>query len=168
MILIYAFTNQWGTNISRRTLAELQKLLPPSVDIQYQTISSHPQYFFNKYIKNNRYNLIIGLGDYHADIQKIRLETIAHNVYGQNSISPFSPINLELNLPILDFVDPQSFSITEHLGSYNCNWIAYQNQLNINNYSPDTRQLFFHLPHRSIASLLAKNIFELLNNNKLI
>ena len=29
MILIYAFSNQWGTNISRRTLLELQKIISP-------------------------------------------------------------------------------------------------------------------------------------------
>lgn len=168
MILIYAFTNQWGTNISRRVYSDLQKLLPPSPEVTYQPIYFHPQAFFNKYIKNNRYDLIIGLGDYYGDIDKTRLETVAHNVYGKNTISPFSPISLELSLPILDYVDTTKFSITEHMGSYNCNWIAYQTQMYINDHSPNTRQMFFHLPKKATPSPLTANIYELLKNNHLL
>jgi pyrrolidone-carboxylate peptidase len=168
MILVYAFTNQWGTNISRRVYAALQKLLPPSPQVIYQPIFFHPQAFFNKYIKNNQYELIIGLGDYCGKIQKIRLETMAHNVYGKNTIAPYFPISLELSLPVLDFVDTQKFSITEHMGTYNCNWIAYQTQMHINNHSPNAKQLFFHLPKKATPAPLATDIFELLQNNRLV
>ena len=91
MILIYAFSNQWGTNISRRTLLELQKLISPfrqgemsrsdrgvltsknKLDIKFQLIHSYPQEFFIKYIQGNQYDFIIGLGDHPSD--KIRIET---------------------------------------------------------------------------------------------
>jgi len=168
MILIYAFSNQWGTNVSHRVLLELQKIIPASDLLSYQLIRFHPQNFFKKYIKNNHYSLIIGLGDYFGNIEKIRIETTAHNVYGQNTISAFSPISLELSLPILDYVDSNLFTISEHMGTYNCNWIAYQTQLYISQYSPQTKQLFFHLPKKQPAPILAQNIVKLLQNNNLV
>jgi pyrrolidone-carboxylate peptidase len=168
MTLIYAFSNQWGTNVSHRVLLELQKLIPTTGSLYYQLVRYHPQNFFKKYIKNNHYSLIIGLGDFYGNIEKIRIETIAHNVYGQNTISAFSPISLELSLPILDYVDSSLFTISEHMGTYNCNWIVYQTQLFINQYSPLTKQLFFHLPKRHPAPIIAQNIFTLLQNNNLI
>jgi pyrrolidone-carboxylate peptidase len=173
MILIYAFSNQWGTNISRRVLSELQSRLSPSllregIGVGFYPIYFHPKIFFNKYISRNNYTLIIGLGDFFGDIDKIRLETIAHNVYGANSIYPFSPINFELSLPPLDNLDTKIFTVSEHMGKYNCNWIAYSTELYIRQHSPDTHQLFFHLPKKFNASLAATQIIELLQNNHLI
>lgn len=167
MILIYAFSNQWATNISRRTLTELQKLLP-SNDSTFLPIFFHPKSFFKKYIEHNHYSLIIGLGDFFGKTDRIRLETIAHNVYGENSIYPFSPINLEISLPPLDSLDTHIFAVGEHMGKYNCNWMAYSTELHIRQHSPDTRHLFLHLPKNQNATLLATQIFELLKNNLLI
>lgn len=168
MILIYGFSNHWGTNISRRTLTDLQKLLPPSSQIIYQPIYFHPRQFFQKYIRNNKYDLIIGLGDSYGPSSKIRIETIAHNNFNHNAIYPFAPYELELSLPVVDLVDPDRFSVSDNMGTYNCNWIAYQIQLNINDRCPDCRQLFFHLPPRSNSSLCASDILDLLRNNQII
>lgn len=165
-VLIYAFSNQWATNISRRTLTELQKLLPKS-NITFLPILFHPRSFFKKYIEHNHYSLIIGLGDFFGKTDKIRLETIAHNVYGENSIYPFSPINLEISLPPLDNLDTRIFSVGEHMGKYNCNWMAYSTELYIHQYSPETKHLFLHLPKSQNASILATQIVTMFKNNEI-
>lgn len=166
MILIYAFSNQWATNISRRTLTEIQKLLPAD-NITFLPIFFHPKSFFRKYIEHNHYSLIIGLGDFFGRADRIRLETVAHNVYGENSIYPFSPINLELSLPPLDNLDTHVFRVGEHMGKYNCNWIAYSTELFIQQHSPNTKHLFLHLPKSQNASVLALQIVTMLENNKI-
>ena len=169
MILLYAFSNQWATNISRRVYTELQKILPPCQGgIKGGLIRFHPKDFFQKYIRNNKYDLIIGLGDYYGNISKIKIETQARNAYDNRSIYEFAPINLELSLPSLDLVDPQKFIISENMGTYNCNYIAFEIQRWINDHSPASKQLFFHLPKNQNASLLAGNIFQLLVNNHLL
>lgn len=167
MILIYAFTNQWGTNVSRRTLLDLQKLLPSS-DINYQLIHFHPKVFFQKYLRNNHYQLIIGLGDFYGDSSKIRLETQAHNRYGEQSINPYLPINLELSLPTLDYLDTQKFTVSEHMGKYNCNWIAFQIQSQLLQQKLPTAQIFLHLPKKGTSSKLAHDILTLLKDNSLV
>jgi hypothetical protein len=162
-ILIYAFTNQWGTNISHRTLLELQKIIK-NLDIKFQLIRSYPQEFFRKYIQGNQYDLIIGLGDNPCD--KIRIETQAKNSYNDKSIYPFSPILLDLSLPDLDNFDSNYFTISSNMGTYNCNWMAYSTQLYIDQKQLDTKHIFLHLPKRSNASFLAsqiKNLFQLNN-----
>jgi pyrrolidone-carboxylate peptidase len=164
--LIYAFSNQWATNISRRTLTELQKLIPLE-NITYLPIFFHPKSFFKKYIEHNHYSLIVGLGDFFGKTDQIRLETVAHNVYGENSIYPFSPINLEISLPPLDHLDTRIFNVGEHMGKYNCNWIAYSTELHIRQHSVDTRHLFFHLPKSQNATLLAHQIVTMLKNNEI-
>lgn len=167
MILIYAFSNQWGTNISHRVLLELQKIIKnPSID--YQLIRFHPRSFFDKYIKRNNYDLVIGLGDFWGDINRIRIETQSFNKYGDQSIDAFSPVTLELTLPEVDLVDPQKFVISEHMGTYNCNWIAFQIQKEINSHRPQTSQLFFHLPKKFRAPEIAADITNLLVNNHLL
>ncbi|MBP6989725.1 hypothetical protein KBB48_03045, partial [Candidatus Shapirobacteria bacterium] len=106
MILIYAFSNQWGTNVARRTLSDLQKLIPNFYNINYQIIFGHPRTFANKYLRNDEYSLIIGLGDFWGEGEKIRIETIARNVYGKESIYPIAPIKIELNLPEIEMYEP--------------------------------------------------------------
>ncbi|MBI2464576.1 hypothetical protein HYV64_00380 [Candidatus Shapirobacteria bacterium] len=166
-ILIYAFSNQWATNISRRVLSELQNNLKSS-DITFLPIHYHPKSFFKKHIEFNNYSLIIGLGDFFGKTDKIRLETITHNVYGENSIYPFSPINLEISLPPLDCLDTRIFTVGEHMGKYNCNWLAYSTELYIQQYSPNTRQLFFHLPKTQKATILANQIITMFKNNSIL
>ena len=167
--LIYAFSNQWATNISRRTYTELLKILPPCQGgIKGGLINFSPKPFFQKYIRNNKYDLIIGLGDYYGNISKIKIETQTRNAYDNRPIYEFAPINLEISLPNLDLVDPSKFFISENMGTYNCNWIAFQIQLWINRHSPQTKQLFFHLPRKQNASALAENLLDLLQNNKLV
>lgn len=166
MILIYAFSNQWGTNISRRTLLELQKLLPKN--ITYQLVKFHPRSFFNKYFKNNVYNLIIGLGDLYGNFHKIRIETQAKNNYQNEAIYPFSPILIDLNLPPVDNFDSQIFQISSNMGSYNCNYLAYQTQLNLDQRKLSTLHLFLHLPPKSNAHDLAVNIAKLLSDNSIL
>jgi len=165
-ILIYAFSNQWATNISRRALTELQKLLP-SPNITFLPIFFHPKSFFKKYIEHNHYSLIIGLGDFYGKTDKIRLETVTHNVYGEASIYPFSPINLEISLPPLDNLNTKVFTVSEHMGKYNCNWIAYSTELYIQQHSPQTRHLFFHLPKSQNATILARQIITMFENNQI-
>ena len=179
-ILIYAFSNQWGTNISRRTFLELQKLLeedikialfkgnPPLAERVYQLIYFDPKSFFQKYIARNQYDLIIGLGDLYGNFNKIRIETQAKNVYNHQPIYSFSPIFLDLSLPNLDNFDSQYFAISSNMGTYNCNWIAYSTQLHINQKYLNTTQIFLHLPKRSNAAFLASQIKNLLNLNNLI
>lgn len=167
MILIYAFSNPWGTNISHRTLLELQKIIK-TPGIEFQLIRSYPQQFFQKYIKNNNYDLIIGLGDFFGEINRIRIETQSFNKYGANSIDSFSPIVLELSMPDVDLVNSQKFVISEHMGTYNCNWIAFQIQKEINSRHIHASQLFFHLPKKFNAYQLAADITDLLVNNHLI
>jgi hypothetical protein len=169
MILIYAFSNQWGTNISHRTLLELQKILKNNTSpLEFRLIYFHPQSFFQKYIARNQYDLIIGLGDMYSDFPKIRIETQAKNAYNNQSIYPFSPILLDLSLPNLDNFDSQFFVISSSMGTYNCNWMAYSTQLHINQKHLHTKQIFLHLPKKSNATFIASQIKNLLELNNLI
>lgn len=168
MILIYAFSNQWGTNVSRRTYSELQRYLPQSLGINYQVVFGHPKVFANKYIRNDEYSLIIGLGDYFGDGEKIRIETVARNVYGKESIYPLAPIKIELSLPEIEMYEPSVFEITENMGTYNCNWIAFETQLTINKKKLKTKHLFLHLPKRGVSKFLAKNIADLTGANQML
>ena len=70
-----------------------------------------------KYIPNDSYDLIIGLGDGGDRLQKISIETIATNRYGHQPIYEFSPFKLELSLPTLDLVDSSNFQISEFMGT---------------------------------------------------
>ncbi|HBP50731.1 MAG: hypothetical protein US68_C0010G0020 [Candidatus Shapirobacteria bacterium GW2011_GWE1_38_10] len=168
MILIYAFSNQWGTNISRRVYSDLQRYLPQSLGINYQVIFGHPRTFANKYIKNDEYDLIVGLGDFYGEGEKIRIETIARNVYGKESIYPLAPIKIELSLPEIEMYEPKLFEITENMGTYNCNWIAFETQLVINRKGLETKNLFLHLPKRGNSKFLAKNIADLIEANQML
>lgn len=175
MILIYAFSNQWGTNISRRTLSELQKILSPTLSregsgkgFDFQIIHFHPRSFFQKYIQNSSYNLIIGLGDLYGNFSKIHIETQAKNSYNQQPIYPFYPIFLDLSIPSLDYYDPNLFSISSNMGTFNCNWIAFSTQVYLNQKQNQNYQLFLHLPPRQNASYLASQIKILLENNHLL
>ncbi len=189
-ILIYAFSNQWGTNISRRTLLELQKILKKEISplhqgemsqsdkgvlnskssqkIKFRLVYFHPKSFFQKYISRDQYDLIIGLGDMYGDFSKIRIETQAKNAYNNQPIYPFSPILLDLSLPVLDNFDSQYFVISSSMGNYNCNWIAYSIQLHLNQKYLNTKQIFLHLPKRSNAAFLASQIKNLLELNNLL
>lgn len=168
-ILVYAFSNQWGTNISRRTLLELQKILKNNISpLEFRLIYFDPKSFFQKYIARNQYDLIIGLGDLYGNFSKIRIETQAKNAYNNQPIYPFSPILIDLSLPNLDNFDSQYFVISSSMGTYNCNWIAYSIQLNIDQKHLDTKQIFLHLPKRSNAAFLANQIKNLLILNSLI
>jgi len=168
MILIYAFSNQWGTNVARRTLSDLQKLIPNFFNINYQIILGHPRTFANKYLRNDEYSLIIGLGDFWGEGEKIRIETIARNVYGKESIYPLAPIKIELNLPEIEMYEPDMFEITENMGTYNCNWIAFETQLVINKKKLKTKHLFLHLPKKSNSMIMAKNIANLIESNQML
>ncbi len=168
MILIYAFLNQWGTNVARRTLSDLQKLIPNFYNINYQIIFGHPRTFANKYLRNDEYSLIIGLGDFWGEGEKIRIETIARNVYGKDSIYPLAPIKIELNLPEIEMYEPDMFEITENMGTYNCNWIAFETQLVINKKKLKTKHLFLHLPKKSNSMIMAKNITNLIESNQML
>jgi len=185
MILIYAFSNRWATNISRRVLSELEKIIVGATladaQINFIPINNYPQNFYKKYIEGSRlpcqgevaegrrgFTLIIGLGDGSKLVDKIKIETQAKNSYNNQSISPFSPILLDLNLPNVDNYDPRYFKISDNMGTYNCNWLAYKTQLYINNYSPDTYHLFLHLPQHQNATLLAQSIAQLISDNNLL
>lgn len=168
MILIYAFSNQWGTNISRRTLSDLEKYLPSSLGINYQVIFGHPKTFINKYIRNDVYDLIVGLGDFYGEGEKIRIETVTKNVYGKESIYPLAPIKLELSLPEIEMYEPNAFEITENMGTYNCNLVAFEIQLIIERKKLATKNLFLHLPKRTNSGLIAKNIANLIEANQMI
>jgi pyrrolidone-carboxylate peptidase len=168
MILVYAFSNQWGTNVSRRTYSELQRYLPQSLGINYQVIFGHPRVFANKYLKNDEYDLIIGLGDFYGEGEKIRIETVAKNVYGRESIYPLAPIKVDLNLPEFEMYEPEVFEITENMGTYNCNWIAFETQLIINKRKLKTKHLFLHLPKRGNSKFLAKNIANFIEANQML
>jgi len=165
MILIYAFSNQWGTNISRRTLLELQNIIKIS-DIKFRLIRSYPQEFFRKYIQGNKYDLIIGLGDSPSD--KIRIETQTKNSYNDKSIYPFSPILIDISIPLIENYDSNYFAISSNMGTYNCNLIVYSTQLYLNQKKLDTKHLFLHLPKKSNASFLANQIKNLIELNNLI
>jgi hypothetical protein len=167
MILIYAFSNRWATNVSRLTLTELQKIFPLP-QINYQLVSYLPKDFFRKFIEHNQYQLIIGLGDGPKFSDHIHIETQTKNSYNDQSIYPFSPIFLDLNLPNVDIYDPRFFKISSSMGTYNCNYLAYLTQLYINQHSPSTLHLFLHLPPRLNATLLANNIADLLKQNQML
>lgn len=168
MVLIYAFSNQWGTNISRRVYSDLQRYLPQSLGINYQVIYGHPKSFINKYIRNDEYDLIVGLGDFYGDGEKIRIETIARNVYGRDTIYPLAPIKMELSLPEIEMYEPSMFEITENMGTYNCNLVAFESELIINKRKLKTKNLFLHLPKRANSRVLAKNISDLIEANQMI
>jgi len=111
--------------------------------------------------------LIIGLGDGSRYIDKIKIETQTRNSYNDQSISPFSPILLDLNLPPVDIYDSRYFKIGTNMGTYNCNWLAYKTQLYLNSHSRETQHLFLHLPQTQNATFLAQNIFNLISDNRL-
>lgn len=167
MILIYAFSNPWGTNISRRVLSELQKIISAN-NIDFQIVHFQPKAFFQKYIQNSSYNLIIGLGDLYGSSSKIHIETQAKNSYNQQSIYAFYPIFLDLSIPPLDYYDSNIFSISSNMGTFNCNWIAFSTQVYLNQKNSQNYQLFLHLPPRQNASYLAQEIKNLLEKNSLI
>jgi len=167
MILIYAFSNRWATNVSRLTLTELQKI-SPLPQINYQLVSFLPKDFFRRFIERNNYSLIIGLGDGPKFSDRIHIETQTKNAYNDQSIYPFSPILLDLNLPNIDIHDPRFFKISSNMGTYNCNYLVYLTQLHINQHSPKTLHLFLHLPPRFNAALLAQKISDLLINNHIL
>lgn len=168
MILIYAFSNQWGTNVSRRTLSEIQRYLPKDLGINYQIIFGHPRTFINKFIRNDVYDLIVGLGDFYGEGEKIRIETIARNVYARETIYPLAPIKLELSLPEIEMYEPTVFEIGENMGTYNCNLIAFETQLILNNRKLKTKHLFLHLPKRAKTNFIARNITDLIEVNQMI
>lgn len=168
MVLIYAFSNQWGTNISRRTLSDLEAYLGKNQKVIYQVIFGHPRTFINKYIRNDVYDLIIGLGDFYGEGHKIRIETVAKNVYGKETIYPLAPIKVELSLPEIEMYEPEFFEITENMGTYNCNLVAFEIQLAINKRNLKTKNLFLHLPKRANSRLIAKNIANLIEANQMI
>lgn len=167
MILIYAFSNRWATNISHRTLIELQKIIT-NHEIKFLNIISYPQEFFRKYIEYNSYTLIIGLGDGSNLSDKIHIETQAKNVYNAKEIYPFSPIFLDLNLPNVDVYDDNYFKISSNMGIYNCNWLAYKTQLYLNQHSPETQHLFLHLPQKYNSNQLAQKIIDLVRQNRML
>lgn len=166
MILVYAFSNQWGTNISRRVLSELELILGKN-NINYQIVYFSPQRFFDKNINGSNYDLIVGLGDFNGDIFKIRMETVAHNRFGEKTINPLSPYVLELSMPEMDIVDSNKFGVGENMGSYNCNFMAYKIQELINNRQPNLLQLFFHIGKKRIAKTVASDIANLMVVNKM-
>lgn len=182
MVLIYAFSNHWGTNISRRTLLALEQRLSPSlparrtggskegVGVDFIPVYSHPASFFRSHIEHKNYSLIIGLGDGSKFISKIKIETQAKNSYLDQPIYPFSPILLDLNLPNIDNYESDNFVIGANMGTYNCNWIAYRTQLYLNQSASGqtTHHLFLHLPQKANASVLATQITQLIQDNHLI
>jgi pyrrolidone-carboxylate peptidase len=166
MILVYAFANNWGTNISRRVLSELELLLGKD-NINYQIVYFSPQRFFDKYINGSNYDLIVGLGDFNSSIIKIRMETVAHNRFGEKSINPLSPYCLELSMPEMDIVDTNKFSVGVNMGSYNCNYLTFKIQEMINNHQENLKQLFFHIGKLNEAKSAAENIANLMVVNKM-
>lgn len=166
MILIYAFSNQWGTNISRRTLLELQKIYK-NPEIDFQIIYFHPKNFFEKHINHHKYDFIIGLGDLYGNFSKIKIETQARNSYNNQSIYSFSPILLDLNLPNLENFDPNFFCIGSNMGTYNCNWVAYSTQLYLDQKKLSTYNIFLHLPKKANAQFTALQIKNLLDSNNI-
>jgi hypothetical protein len=167
MILIYAFSNQWGTNISHLTLLELQKIIKNN-NFNFLLVRFDFKSFFQKYIAHNQYDLIIGLGDIYSDFSKIRIETQTKNAYNNQPIYSFSPILLDLSLPNLDNFDSNYFVISSHLNAYNCNWLVYSTQLTINQKKLNTQHLFLSLPKKSNATFIASQIKNLLELNNLI
>lgn len=167
MILVYAFSNQWGTNISRRVLSELELILGKN-SINYQIVYFSPQRFFDKNVRGSNCSLIVGLGDFSRRHHKIRMETIAHNRFGEKTINPLTPYSLELTMPEMDIVDSRIFSVGVNAGNYNCNYMAFKIQEMINLRQPNLKQLFFHIPKSCTAKLVAVDIANLLINNKLL
>lgn len=159
MILIYAFSNRWATNISRLALSSLQERINNS-GILFIPINTSPHEFFRKHIEHQNYSLIIGLGDGSKYIDKINIETIAQNSYNRQSIYPYSPVKINLSLPDIDDFDRRYFNISSNMGTYNCNYMAYRTQLHISQSNFATHQLFFHLPPKSNAIILADRLID--------
>jgi len=167
VILVYAFTNQWGTNISRRVLLELQKLLTGD-EFSFDIIRFNPRDFYKKHIEHNNYSLIIGLGDSYGSSEKIKIETQAKNAYNNQTIYPFAPIYIDLNIPVIDDIDSNYFKISSHMGTYNCNWIAFSTQLYLNQNRLSTLHFFLHLPPKLNALFVAQKINQLLADNHIL
>lgn len=169
MILFYAFSNPWATNISLRTLVEIEHLLPHHPKIVFRRINGYPHQFFAEYIKNKTYTLIIGLGDNQTFDPRIRLETQAANRYGRHSILPLAPATLKLDLPYLENIDTNNFIISENMGKfYNCNWIAYKIQSYINQKKLPVFHFFFHLSLKSVDKNNAALLVNLLKANQML
>ncbi len=168
MILIYAFSNPWSTNISTRTLIDLQETLRSYPDIVFQKITKYPQPFFEEYIRNKLYTAIVGLGDYYGSFDKIKIESQASNLYGHHSIIPLAPSIIDLDLPFFKHIDRSQFFISSSMSPTYGNWLAYNIQSLINQKQLTTYHLFFHLPERSNSQNNATNIANLLITNQVL
>jgi hypothetical protein len=136
-------------------------------EIKGVLVTSHPQEFFHRYIEHKIYSLIIGLGDGPKFQTRIHIETQAKNNYQGKEIYPFSPILLDLNLPVVDNYDSHLFRISSNMGTYNCNYLAYRTQLYLNQKSSSTFHLFLHLPPQSNAQLISQQLLKFFNENNL-
>lgn len=170
MILVYAFSNRWGTNISSLTLNELSPLLQGGTQggFVFQKILSFPNKFFEEYVHNKQYSAIIGLGDFNGDFDKIRIETQAQNLFGRHSIIQNGLTPIKLDLPLLENIDPSVFIYGQNMGNYHSNWIAFQIQSYINQKKLTCYHLFFHLPQKSNSSNNAHSLANLLIDHQVI
>ncbi len=166
MILIYAFSNRWATNISRRVLTSLQQTLN-NTNIVYLPVNSSPQVFYKKHVEFQQYSLIIGLGDGPKYLDKIAIETQTTNSYNQQSIYPYSPVKFNISLPPLDDFDHRFFKTSSNMGIFNCNYLAYRTELNIHQKKLSTFHLFFHLPTKANAKFIADKIIDFFTLNQL-
>ena len=168
MILIYAFSNRWGTNTSSRTMLALQEELKRYPDILYRKVYFNPKFLFNEYIHNKQYTAIVGIGDYNSTYDRIKIETLAANLYGRHSIIPNAPAEINLDIPLIDNLDTSIFCIGQKMGNSNCNLIAYQIQSYINQKTLTSYHLFFHLPNKTSSADNAKSIANLLITNRVL
>ena len=168
MILIYAFSNRWGTNVSTRTLVDLQNELKIYSNIIFQKINSSPRIFFEEFVRNKQYSVIVGLGDYNSYFDRIRIETKAANLYWRHSIIPNAETEINLDIPLIDNLDTSVFCYGQKMGNSNCNWIAYQIQSYINQKKFTCYHLFFHLPSKTNSAINAQAIADLLICNDLL
>ena len=161
MTLIYAFANRWSTNISARVLSEFQSQIT-NKNYFFHKIYGHPKAFFHTHIYGKIYDSIIGLGDLYGNFNHLKLETMAKNQYGYKPISTNSPYKISLNTGPL--VYRPGIVISQDMGNYNCNWLAYQTQAYLNSKHLATSHLFFHLPKKLPPTLLSTQIIQFLKD----
>ena len=165
MVLVYAFSNRWGTNAARRVLNEWEKI-SQRVNWEFRPVYFYPQEFFRKQIEGRKPVLIVGLGDGLGE--RVRIETRAKNSYNERPIEALSPIWLDLSMPEVDNIDGRQFEISGNMGSFNCNWMAYKIEWYIRRHNLETRQLFLHIPRRILAGEMAGEIERLVKENEIV
>lgn len=154
-ILLYAFSS-WGKNNSNISEEVLNNLDLPADKLVLQ-VSFDQQPFLD--ILAMDYSHIIGLGQYPRG-NFIRLEQVAHNIYGSKSMGfqviDEGPENLQVDLKLKPTANSK---ITFDAGKFLCNFSMYTI---LKNKKQNQKYAFLHIPKRIDINKAVEYVDEIL------